>query len=326
MKRRDFITLLGSAAAWPLAARAQQPTMPVIGWLSSRTLESEMPVLAAFRQGLGAVGYVENKNVAIEYRFADFQDDRLRAMAAELAQRRVDVIVALGGPAPALAAKAATATIPIVFVTGGDPVSVGLVQSLNRPGGNVTGVSFLVSTLGAKRLGLLHQLMPTAAVIGFLVDPTNPNAKSETSDIQAAADALGRKLLIAGASTESELDAAFANFARQRADALIVAGEVFFANRRDELVALAARHAIPAIYSLRGDAAAGGLISYGASPSDANRQAGLYAARILKGEKPADLPVMQPTRFELVINLKTAKALGLTIPPALLAIADEVIE
>jgi putative ABC transport system substrate-binding protein len=324
MRRREFIVGLGSAAAWPVVARAQQAAMPVIGWLSGRSSDADAPTLSAFRQGLKEANFVESKNVAFEYRFADFQG--LRTMAADLIRRRVDVIAGLGGPAPALAAKAATATIPIVFVTGGDPVKVGLVGSLNRPGGNVTGVSMLVSTLAARRLDLLHKLLPTAAVIGFLVEPTNPNAESETSDAKAAAEALGLTLLIVGAGTESELEVAFANLIRQRVDALIVAGEQFFATRRDQLVALAARHTIPAIYSLKRDAAAGGLISYGADPFDANRQAGHYAARVLRGEKPGDLPVMQPTRFELVINLKTAKAHGLTIPETLLATADEVIQ
>jgi putative ABC transport system substrate-binding protein len=327
MDRRDFITLLGSAAAaWPLAARAQQTAMRVIGWLSGRTPEIDTAVLAGFFEGLGAAGYAENKNVAIEYRFANFQNDRLRALAGELVLRQVAVIVAPGGPAQALAAKAATATIPIVFLTGGDPVKVGLVRSLNRPGGNVTGVSILLSTLGAKRLEALHRLVPSATVIGFLVDPLNPNATAETRDVQLAAATLGLKLLVAEASSESDIDGAFASFAQQRTEALIVAGEVLFATRRDQIVTLAARHAIPAIYPLRADAAAGGLMSYGTSTTDAVRQAGIYAGRILKGEKPADLPIIQSTKFELVINLKTVKALGLEVPANVLAIADEVIE
>jgi putative ABC transport system substrate-binding protein len=326
MRRRDFIAGLGGATACSMVPRAQQQAVPTIGWLSVRSSVSDAANLSAFRQGLKEANFVEGKNVAMEYRFSDFQDDRLLTMATDLIRRRVDVIAGFGGPAPALAAKAATATIPIVFVTGGDPVKVGLVRSLNRPGGNVTGVSFLVSTLAAKRLDLLHKLLPTAVVIGFLVEPTNPNAESETRDAQAAAEALGLTLLVVGANTESELEVVFANLVRQRADALIVAGEQFFAARRDQLVALAARHMLPAIYALRGDAAVGGLISYGADPYDAMRQAGHYTARILRGQKPGDLPVVQPTKFELVINLKTAKALGLTIPETLLATADEVIQ
>jgi putative tryptophan/tyrosine transport system substrate-binding protein len=310
MRRRDFITLLGGAgAAWPLAARAQQPAMPVVGLLDSGLPDQSSANRArAFSQGLSETGYFEGQNVAIEYRYAEFQDDRLRALAVDLVEHRVSVIAALE-PRSAIAAKAATSAIPIVFAIGGDPVKLGLVASLNRPGGNATGVSFLVGTLGAKRLELLQELVPTAALIGFLVDPTNPNAKSETSDIQMAADALGRKLIVVRASTESEIDAAFTSIAQQQADALIIAAQAFFSSQQDRVVAMAERHAIPAIYDTRQYPAAGGLMSYGTSSSDAFRQAGVYAGRILKGEKPADLPTMQSTRFELVINLKTAKAL-----------------
>jgi putative ABC transport system substrate-binding protein len=264
--------------------------------------------------------------LAIEERFADFRNENLPALAADLVRHRVGVIAAMGGPASAIAAQTATATIPIVFVTGGDPVGVGLVASLNRPGGNITGVSFLNNAIGSKRLGLLRELLPTAATIGFLVEPTNPNSASETSDMLAAAAALGRKLLIVKASTERDIDAAFVSLVQQRADAVIVAAQAFFASRQDQLLALAQRHALPAMYDRREVVAAGGLMSYGASLSEAFRQAGVYAGRILKGEKPADLPVTQSTRFDLVINMKTAKALGLAVPPSLLATADEVIE
>jgi putative tryptophan/tyrosine transport system substrate-binding protein len=281
---------------------------------------------AAILQGLKETGYVEDRNLAIEYRHADFHSERLPALAADLVQHRVGVIAAYGGSAAAIAAKAATAAIPIVFANGGDPVGLGLVASLNRPGGNVTGVSFLVAALGSKRLELLRELLPTATTIGFLVDPTGPTTEPETKDMLAAAGALGRKLLVVPASTESEVDVAFASLVRQRADALIVAAQAFFASRHDQLVALSARHAMPAIYDTRGYVAAGGLMSYGTNVADAHRQVGVYAGRILKGDKPADLPVQQSTRFELVINLKTAKTLGLTFPPGVLAIADEVIE
>ncbi|HKN11253.1 MAG TPA: ABC transporter substrate-binding protein, partial [Pseudomonadota bacterium] len=273
--------------------------------------------MAAFRQGLNDTGYVEGRNVAIEFRWAEGQNERLPTLAADLVRRQVAVIFANGPSMPV--AKAATTTIPIVFTAGADPVQLGFVASLNRPGGNVTGVAFWVNTIGAKRLELLRELVPAAIVIGFLVDPTNPASEIETSDMQAAADTLGRKLLIVNASTESELDAAFAIFNQQRIDALIVAGETFFLNRRGQLVELAARLAVPTMYHLREMAAAGGLMSYGTSVSDAYRQAGVYTGKILKGAKPADLPVTQSTKFELVINLKTAKALGLDIPAKVLA-------
>jgi putative ABC transport system substrate-binding protein len=327
MRRREFITLLGgAAAAWPLAARAQQRAIPVVGLLNGGSPEALAFRKAEFLRGLRETGYIENQNVAIEDHFADFRDERLPELAADLVRHRVSVIFSFGGPAASIAAKAATATIPIVFATGGDPVALGLVASLNRPGGNVTGVSFLVNALGAKRLELLRELVPTAATIGFLVDPTNPATESETKDMQDAAGVLGRRLMIVKASTEREIDAAVASLAQQRADALVVAAQSFFTSRRDQLVALVQHHALPAIYGNRELVAAGGLMSYGTNIPDAYRLAGVYVGRILKGEKPADLPVMQSTRFELVMNLKTAKALGLTVPLTLQYAADEVIE
>jgi putative tryptophan/tyrosine transport system substrate-binding protein len=326
MKRRTFISLLGGAAMLPVAARAQ--AMPVIGLLNVASRQSIASAYnkAAFLQGLKEVGYVEGRNAAIEERFADFRNERLPALAADLVRRRVGVIAGMGGPASAIAAQTATATIPVVFVTGGDPVAEGLVASLNRPGGNITGVSFLNNAIGSKRLGLLRELVPTVATIGFLVEPTNPNSESETSDLLAAAPAIGCKLLVVKASTERDIDAAFARLVQERADAVIVAAQAFFASRQDQLLALAQRHALPAMYDRREAVAAGGLMSYGASLSDAFRQAGIYAGMILKGDKPADLPIMQSARFELTINLKTAKTLGLTVPDKLLALADEVIE
>jgi putative ABC transport system substrate-binding protein len=326
MRRREFITLVGgTAAAWPLAVRAQQPAMPVIGFLNNGSLTEWGLNLAAFRDGLKETGFNEGQNVALEFRFAEGRSERLPALAAELVRNQVALIVT-GGPFAPQAAKAATATIPIVFNSGIDPVKLGLVASVNRPGGNVTGVNFLNAATEAKRLGLLHDLVPQATLIAMLRNPNRPGAAEQVQDVQEAADTLGKKILVLSASTDSEIDTAFATLVRQRANALTVAADPFFTTRREQIVALAARHALPVMYPLREPVAAGGLISYSASITDAYRQVGVYAGRILKGASPADLPVMLPTKFELVINLKTAKTLGLTIPSGVLAIADEVIE
>jgi putative tryptophan/tyrosine transport system substrate-binding protein len=326
MRRRKLIKLIGgAAAAWPLAAWAQQ-TMPVIGFLSTGSPQSDVFRLAAVRQGLAEAGYVEGRNFAFEYRRAQDQYERLPALAAELVRRGVALIVTGGGSTSTVAAKSATATIPIVFVTGTDPIKLGLVASLNRPGGNITGVSFLVNTLVAKQFEVLHEAVPKTALIGYLVNPTYTNAEADTRDVLAAAEVVGQKLLVVQAHTDSELEAAFVTLTQQRAGALVVGADPFFFDRRDKLVELAARQKVPAIYFLREFASAGGLMSYGTSITEAYRIVGLYAGRILKGEKPAELPVQQSTKVELVVNLKTAKALGLTVPPALLARADEVIE
>jgi putative ABC transport system substrate-binding protein len=326
MKRREFITLLGGAAAsWPLAARAQQPAMPVIGYLNQGSPESDVSRLTGLRRGLSQTGYVEGRNLVIEYRWAGNQVDRLPALAVDLVQLRVAVIVA-PGLLPALAAKAATISIPIVFGVGADPVRSGLVASLNRPGGNLTGFNAFEGELGAKGLALLHELVPSIAAIGFLENPNNPVNELTTRDVLAAAPALGLQVQVLKAGTDRELDAAFVSLVQARTGALLVVGDAFFNNRIEQIVALAARHAIPTMYLFRDFAVAGGLISYGTSLIEVYRQVGLYAGRILKGEKPADLPVIQTTKIELIINLKTAKALGLEIPDKLLALADEVIE
>jgi putative ABC transport system substrate-binding protein len=326
MRRRELITLLGGAVAWPFAARAQQKAMPVIGFLAGGSPGPHAPNLAAFHQGLSETGYVEGQNVAIEYRWAEGSYDRLPALAADLVTHKVDVIVASGGLPPALAAKSATSTIPIVFSVGIDPVAGGLVASLARPRGNLTGFSVFVSELMPKRLELMSELVPQAKVIAFLVNPNNAGTEGDVRVLQEAARTKGVQLAIVKAGSESEIDTAFATLVQLQAGALVVDADTFFSSRRKQLVALASRDAVPAIYGWREFAAAGGLISYGPSLTAANRQVGIYAARILKGEKPADLPVQQPTTFELVVNLKTAKTLGLTVPKTILSFADEVIE
>jgi len=323
IQRREFIVTLG-AATWSLTARAQQPAMPVVGVLNSETPESQAERMAAFRQGLKESGFVEGQNVAIELHWAKGQYGRLPALAADLVRRHVTVIVAVALPT-ALATKATTSTIPIVFASGGDPVQVGLVDSLNRPGANVTGVSLFNVALGGKRLGLLLELVPSASTIAVLENPNNPRADFDTAEAQTA-NAVGKQILIAKAANERDLDGAFATLVQGRAGAVLIPAEPLFISRREQLVRLAARHAVPAIYEIREFVAAGGLMSYGINAADAYRQVGIYTGQVLKGTKPADLPVLQPTKFELVINLKTAKALGLDVPAELLALADEVIE
>jgi putative ABC transport system substrate-binding protein len=328
MRRREFISLFGSAiASWPLAARAQQPAMPVIGFLHLTSPEPNRENLAAFRRGLAETGYTEQKNVAIEYRWALNQNDRLAALATELVRRQVSLIVVLESTNGALAAKAATQTIPIIFMQGADPVQIGLVDSLNRPGGNATGIDLLLARVAAKRLELLLALVPAAKSIAYLRNPTNPvYAETESKEVRAAASVNDVRLLIENASRASEIETAFEDLVRQHADALLVSSDGFFLTHPGQIVALAAQHAVPAIYGWRQAMAAGGLMSYGTNIIDAWRQAGVYAGRVLKGERPAELPVQQVTKVELIINLKVAKALGLTFPMSLLGRADEVIE
>ena len=327
MRRREFITLLGGAAtAWPLAARAQQSAMPVIGFLHSASPGTRRDQVVAFQRGLNEVGFVEGRNVGIEYRWAENRYDRLPEFAADLVRSRVAVIVATGNMATALAAKAATTTIPIVFMNSGDPVQSGLVGSLNRPGGNVTGVSNMVVELGAKQLGLLQELVPKAARVAVLINPNSPVAESLIADLQAAASAIGRQIEVLTAATNREIDTALASLTQKKAEALLVTTDTLFLSRRVQLVTLMARLSVPTIYPFRDDTEAGGLMSYGPDNSDQYRHAGVYTGRILKGEKPADTPVLRPTKFEFVINLQTAKLIGIEVPPALLARADEVIE
>lgn len=321
MRRREFILIGSAVATWPLAGRAQQTAMPVVAFL--RDTAPDVGLATAFRDGLNETGFVEGQNVAIEYQWGE--GDRLPAMASELVRRKVNVI-ATGGLPASLAAKSATSAIPVVFATGDDPVLVGLVTSLNRPGGNVTGISFLLSVLVGKRIELIRELAPSATMVAFLVDPTFPTSEAATRDAQAAAHALGLKLLVLNASSQGDFQTAFAKIRQHHASALIVNANTLFTSYINQLIALAAHHAVPTIYQLRQAVEAGGLASYGASFADAYRQAGIYAGRILKGEKPSELPVLQPTKIELVINLKTANALGLTVPPSLLARADVVIE
>jgi putative tryptophan/tyrosine transport system substrate-binding protein len=327
MRRRRFMALLGGAAApWPLAVRAQQPAMPVVGFLRSTSANASIDLVAALRRGLAEAGYIEGQNIAIEYRWAEGHNDRLPALAADLVRRQCALIVA-GGDAAAHVAKTATTTIPIVFATGEDPVKVGLVSRLNRPGGNITGISFYNSAdLESKQLEFLREVVPKAAMIGVLVNPTVAAAQSQESEAQIAARALGLRLFVVNAGSERDFDTAFASLAQQRVEALLIVGNALFTGQRYRLVAVAARYVLPTIYPLREFVTAGGLMSYGGSLTDAYRQVGVYAGRILKGEKPADLPVTLPTKFELVINLQTAKGLGIEIPPMLLARADEVIE
>ncbi len=324
MNRRSVLALVGGAVAWPFSARAQ--AMPVIGLISSRA-PSDLALgdVAAFREGLGEAGYIEGRNVAIEYRWADGQNDGLPGLAAELVQRRVAVIGAMGGPA-ALAAKAATATVPIVFGTGDDPVKLGLVASLNRPGGNLTGQTGLLAEVAAKRLEMLHELLPIASMIGVLLNPTNPASATLAKDLRAAAATMGVTIEVLHASTAPDLNAAFATLGERKAGGLVIANDVVFNSRIEQLVALAARHALPAIYPLRAFALAGGLMSYGGSVTDGYRQVGIYTGRILAGAKPADLPVQQAVRVELIINVKTAKTLGLAVPQTLLVRANEIVE
>jgi ABC-type uncharacterized transport system substrate-binding protein len=330
MRRREFISLMAGAAAPallpPLAARAQPAALPVLGWMSGRSPEDSAHLLAAFRQGLRDAGFVEGRDVAIEYRWALGQYERLPALASDLASRGVAVLVGVGGDVSAVAAKQATSTIPIVFGMGGDPVKAGLVDSFNRPGGNATGFTLLTNEMEPKRVGLLHELVPGAALIGALLNPHFPPAARQLEDIEAAARAIGQRLLMVKASNDAELDAALAALVRERVGAVLIAADPYFDTRRDRIIASAAENRLPAMYQFREFAVAGGLISYGPKITDSYRQGGVYAGRILKGAKPADLPVLQPTKFELVINLKTANALGLAVPNSMQLLADEVIE
>ena len=326
MRRREFITLLGvTVAAWPLIARAQQPAMPVIGFIRNTSANASANLVAAFRRGLTEAGYIEGQNIAVEYRWAENQDERLPGLAADLVRRQCAVIIA-GGNGAALAVKAATATIPIVFSTGDDPIAIGLVASLHRPEGNVTGIYFYTDVLESKQLDLLREAVPKATVIGVLVNPTSLASVAQARDAQAAARALGQQIHIVNVNSEREIDPAFATLVQHEVGGILIAGNALFTGQRNRLVALAAQHSLPVIYYGREFVDAGGLMSYGASMTDAYRQVGNYAGRILKGAKPADLPVQTPTKFELIINLKTAKTLGLTVPPTLLTHADEVIE
>jgi putative ABC transport system substrate-binding protein len=326
MKRRAFISLLGGAAVWPFAARAQQPAMPVIGFLGSQSAAPFTQRVAALQNGLKEAGYTVGQNVHMEFLWADDQYDRLPAMAAEFVRRQVAVIVAAGGNVSAVVAKAATTTIPIVFPIVTDPVKGGLVESINRPGGNMTGIAALTIELDPKRLEVLCDLAPSARVVGALIDGNRAEADDQTHSLETAAQTVGRQMVVARVAAEREFDAAIASLLAQKVDALVISASPLFNSRRDQLIALAARYALPTIYQFRDSVTAGGLISYGASAEDSYRQAGVYVGRILKGEKPAELPVLQPVKFELVINLKTAKALGIDVPPTLLARADEVIE
>jgi putative tryptophan/tyrosine transport system substrate-binding protein len=326
MRRRDFITLIASSIALPFASQAQQAAMPVIGFLSGRSPYESAAVVGAFGKGLAETGYIESKNVIIEYRWAEGRYDRLPTLASELVSRHVTVIAAVGSANSGQAAKAATGTIPIVFISGADPVQEGLVASLNRPGGNMTGVAALLPAMEGKRLGLLREIIPNAPVIGVLLNPTFANFKTQMNDIQETARAVSQQLVLLRASSEEEIEAGFATAVEQQARGLLVAADPFLLSRRERIVGLAARYAIPAIYEVREYARAGGLMSYGISLANAYREAGVYVGRILKGEKPANLPVLQPVKFDFVINLKTARTLGLIVPPSVLAIADEVIE